>query len=55
MKRLAATVAVMLAGLVVLMLGDPGSRGQVFSVVVVFGSLSALSFVTPKSPLRSKQ
>lgn len=46
---------VMLAGLVVLMLGDPGSRGQVFSVVVVFGSLIALSFVTPKSPLRSKQ
>lgn len=46
---------VLLAGLVLLMLGDPGSRSQVYSVVVVFGGLVALSFVTGNGPLRRKR
>ncbi|WJY91848.1 GABA permease [Corynebacterium faecale] len=46
---------VMLAGLVLLMLGDAGSRSQVFSVVVVFGFLVLLSFATTNSPLRKKR
>ncbi len=45
---------VMLAGLVILMLGDPGSRSQVFSVVIVYGFLILLSFTTANSPLRKK-
>ena len=43
---------VLLGGLVLLMLGDASSRGQVFSVAIVFGFLVALSFVTVNSPLR---
>ncbi|WP_179129749.1 aromatic amino acid transport protein AroP [Corynebacterium pacaense] len=43
-------VAIM--GLIVLMLTDADSRGQVFSVAIVYGFLVALSFATVNSPLR---
>lgn len=43
-----------IAGLIVLMLSDASSRGQVFSVAIVYGFLIALSFVTVNSPLRKK-
>ncbi|ANE03690.1 aromatic amino acid transport protein AroP [Corynebacterium crudilactis] len=43
---------VLLTGLVLLMLGDTASRGQVYSVAIVYGFLILLSFATVNSPFR---
>ncbi|WP_029703157.1 aromatic amino acid transport protein AroP [Corynebacterium callunae] len=43
---------VLIAGLILLMLADESSRGQVFSVIIVYGFLVALSFFTVNSRLR---
>ncbi|MFP7366063.1 aromatic amino acid transport protein AroP [Corynebacterium callunae] len=43
---------VLIAGLILLMLGDESARGQVFSVIIVYGFLVVLSFFTVNSPLR---